>query len=285
MNRVGALLRLSALSGRSDPRLVFPTPITMSFAIPTRTVYVGNIPYSSTEESLRQAFSEYEPTYVKIVEGKGVAFIDVPAKRAFAMIRDIDGSKLEGRLLSVSIARPRENEPTLNQDDFRDRRDRESGFRDRPGGPRDDRPGRPPFRRDDRPQRPYGDRPPRPEGGRPNRPYGDRPPRPQGHRPWGGPRPDDRPPFRGRGPGRSDERGPGGPRPAGRPTGDRPWQPKEDRPPYRGPRRSEGPRGPRPGESSGPPSEGRPKRDYTPKQFKPGGKPHGNKPFRPKRRD
>src|SRR5579862_10059668 len=96
----------------------------MSFPVPTRAVYVGNIPFSSTDQSLLQAFAEYEPVSVKIVEGKGIAFIEVPARRAYAMVRDTDGSKLEGRLLSVSIARPRENEPTLKQEDFQERTER-----------------------------------------------------------------------------------------------------------------------------------------------------------------
>jgi hypothetical protein len=63
-----------------------------------------------------EAFAEYDPVSVKVVEGRGVAFVEVPARRAYAMVRDTDGSKLEGRLLSVSIARPRENERTITQD-------------------------------------------------------------------------------------------------------------------------------------------------------------------------
>ena len=76
-----------------------------------KTLYVGNIPYSSTETSLSQAFATYGATNVRIIEGRGFAFVDVNADQVQAAIADKNGSSLDGRTLTVNEARPREERP------------------------------------------------------------------------------------------------------------------------------------------------------------------------------
>lgn len=76
-----------------------------------KTLYVGNISYSSTETTLSQAFSAYGATNVRIIEGRGFAFVDVNADQLEAAIADMNGKPLDGRNLTVNEARPREDRP------------------------------------------------------------------------------------------------------------------------------------------------------------------------------
>lgn len=73
-----------------------------------KTLYVGNIPYSCNESSLAQTFGAYGATNVRIIEGRGFAFVDVSADQLEAAIADKNGSQLDGRTLTVNEARPRE---------------------------------------------------------------------------------------------------------------------------------------------------------------------------------
>ena len=74
-----------------------------------KTLYVGNISYGATEDSLTQAFAAYGATNVRIIEGRGFAFIDVNADQMDAAINDKNNQQLDGRTLTVNEARPREN--------------------------------------------------------------------------------------------------------------------------------------------------------------------------------
>jgi cold-inducible RNA-binding protein len=74
-----------------------------------KTLYVGNISYGSTEDSLTQAFSAYGASNVRIIQGRGFAFVDVNADQLEAAIADKNGAQLDGRTLTVNEARPREN--------------------------------------------------------------------------------------------------------------------------------------------------------------------------------
>jgi RNA recognition motif-containing protein len=75
----------------------------------TKSLYVGNISYSSTEEGLLEAFAPYQPSNVRIIEGRGFAFIDVDADQLEAAVSDMNGKQVDGRTLTVNEARPREN--------------------------------------------------------------------------------------------------------------------------------------------------------------------------------
>jgi RNA recognition motif-containing protein len=74
-----------------------------------KTLYVGNISYSSSESDLQEAFSAYGANNVRIIEGRGFAFVDVTEDQLEAAIADKHGSQLGGRTLTVNEARPREN--------------------------------------------------------------------------------------------------------------------------------------------------------------------------------
>lgn len=73
-----------------------------------KTLYVGNIPYSSTEAHLASAFAAYGASNVRIIEGRGFAFVDVNADQVEAAISEKNGSPMDGRTLTVNEARPRE---------------------------------------------------------------------------------------------------------------------------------------------------------------------------------
>jgi len=82
-------------------------------------IYVGNISYSTTEESLGALFAQYGTVdSVKIItdretgRAKGFGFItmedDAQAKSA---IEELNEKEFEGRTLRINEARPREERP------------------------------------------------------------------------------------------------------------------------------------------------------------------------------
>ena len=73
----------------------------------TKTLYVGNLPYSINETQLAAHFSQYGSTNVRIVEGRGFGFVDVDAAQFEAAVADKNNSQLDGRTLTVNEARPR----------------------------------------------------------------------------------------------------------------------------------------------------------------------------------
>ena len=73
----------------------------------TKTLYIGNISYSSTEQSLQEAFAQYGASNVRIIEGRGFAFLDIDADHLEAAVADKNGAQLDGRTLTVNEARPK----------------------------------------------------------------------------------------------------------------------------------------------------------------------------------
>ena len=82
-------------------------------------IYVGNMNYRTTEETLEGLFSQYgEVQSVKIItdretgRAKGFAFItmddDAAAKTA---IEELNEKEFEGRTLRINEAKPREERP------------------------------------------------------------------------------------------------------------------------------------------------------------------------------
>ncbi len=72
-----------------------------------KTLYVGNIPYSATEESLLEHFAAYQPRNPRIIEGRGFAFVDVDGDSVEAAIEEKHNSEMGGRRLTVNEARPK----------------------------------------------------------------------------------------------------------------------------------------------------------------------------------
>jgi RNA recognition motif-containing protein len=78
-------------------------------------IYVGNLPYSVTEDELRTSFEAYGSVEsVDIIrdrmtrEPKGFAFVEMPDKsQAQSAINGLNGKNLGGRTLTVNEARPR----------------------------------------------------------------------------------------------------------------------------------------------------------------------------------
>jgi cold-inducible RNA-binding protein len=78
-----------------------------------KKIFVGNLSYGTTMETLTEAFlkfgeivDSYKP------EGKGFAFITFSTEeQALNAIEGMNGVELDGRELSVSIAKPKEDRP------------------------------------------------------------------------------------------------------------------------------------------------------------------------------
>ena len=81
-------------------------------------LYVGSLPYSITDESLMQLFSEkgYKPASARVItdrdtgRSKGFGFVELgPEDDAAKAIAEFNGMNVEGRALQVNEARPQES--------------------------------------------------------------------------------------------------------------------------------------------------------------------------------
>lgn len=80
-------------------------------------IYVGNLPYSLTEDDLNAVFAEHGAvTRATIItdkatgRSKGFGFVDMPTQsEAEGAIKALDGSEVKGRNIRVNEARPRAN--------------------------------------------------------------------------------------------------------------------------------------------------------------------------------
>jgi RNA recognition motif-containing protein len=102
----------------------------------SKNIYVGNLAYSVTEDSLRKLFEAYgNVTTVKVVTDKftgssrGFGFVEMPNnEEADRAIAELNGKDFEGRKAIVNESRPRENNGGGN--DFRSSSPRRDGGRD-----------------------------------------------------------------------------------------------------------------------------------------------------------
>lgn len=91
-------------------------------------LYVGNLPYSATDQSLASAFSEFGTvTSSKVItdrdsgRSKGFAFIEMSTSdEANRSITRMNGANFEGREISVAEAKPQA--PRSNGGGFNSRR-------------------------------------------------------------------------------------------------------------------------------------------------------------------
>lgn len=74
----------------------------------SKRLYVGNLPYSSTESSLLAMFEQYGATSAHVVEGRGFGFVEVSEDQMAEAIRAKNDSEVDGRRIVVNEARPRE---------------------------------------------------------------------------------------------------------------------------------------------------------------------------------
>ena len=79
-----------------------------------KNLYVGNMAFSTTEDQLREAFSQYGTvTKVQVImdretgRPRGFAFVEM-GDGADQAIAALNGAQLDGRTLTVNEAKPRE---------------------------------------------------------------------------------------------------------------------------------------------------------------------------------
>lgn len=84
----------------------------------TKTLYVGNLPWTVTNDDLSQAVAQYsEVLSARIAtdretgRSRGFGFVEVPADNAQAVIDALNGAEWAGRALTVNEAKPREDRP------------------------------------------------------------------------------------------------------------------------------------------------------------------------------
>ncbi len=83
-----------------------------------KNIYVGNLPWSSTETEVRAAFEQFGTVNsVNLIEDRetgrprGFGFVEMDDDGALAAIQNLDGKDFGGRALKVNEARPREQRP------------------------------------------------------------------------------------------------------------------------------------------------------------------------------
>lgn len=84
----------------------------------SKSIYVGNLPWSSTEEQVRDLFAEYGNVLsVKLVNdretgrARGFGFVEMDDADAVAAIEALDNQNFGGRTLRVNEAKPRAPRP------------------------------------------------------------------------------------------------------------------------------------------------------------------------------
>jgi RNA recognition motif-containing protein len=80
-------------------------------------IYVGNLPYSASEEKIQTLFSAYGTVErVNLITDrdtgrlKGFGFVEMSSGAQEAMA-NLNQSELDGRILTVNLAKPREERP------------------------------------------------------------------------------------------------------------------------------------------------------------------------------
>lgn len=85
-------------------------------------LYVGNLPYSVKDDSLKDMFSDYGNVVSASIifdrmsgRSKGFGFVEIEDdEEAQKAISEMNGKDVEGRNIVVSVARPREERPQRN---------------------------------------------------------------------------------------------------------------------------------------------------------------------------
>ncbi len=97
-------------------------------------IYVGNLPFSASEDEVREAFGAYgEVSSVALIKDKvtgkprGFGFVEMPnSAEAEQAINELNGKDFKGRNLVVNPARPREDRGE-RRNSGGDRRNRSEG--------------------------------------------------------------------------------------------------------------------------------------------------------------
>lgn len=83
-----------------------------------KSIYVGNLPWSATEDQVQSLFTEYgDVISVKLVNdretgrARGFGFVEMEEPGATAAVEALDNASFGGRTLRVNEAKPREARP------------------------------------------------------------------------------------------------------------------------------------------------------------------------------
>ena len=83
-----------------------------------KRIYVGNLPFSATDEEVRAMFSEFGAvnsvdliTDRETGRPRGFGFVEMDGADASEAISALDGAQFGGRTLKVNEAKPREPRP------------------------------------------------------------------------------------------------------------------------------------------------------------------------------
>lgn len=84
----------------------------------TKTLYVGNLPWTVTNEDISTAVGQYAEVISARVatdretgRSRGFGFVEVPSDKAQEVIDALNGAEWAGRALTVNEAKPREERP------------------------------------------------------------------------------------------------------------------------------------------------------------------------------
>jgi RNA recognition motif-containing protein len=80
-------------------------------------LYVGNLNYKTTEETLKSLFAQYgEVTSVNILQGRGFGFVEMATSESAQEAKGkLNGSEFDGRKIIVNEARPRAERPRMER--------------------------------------------------------------------------------------------------------------------------------------------------------------------------
>lgn len=86
-------------------------------------MYVSNLGFQVTGEELKSMFSKYgEVTSAKVIadretgRSRGFAFVEMADKAAESAMKELDGTHVDGRTISVSKAKPRSDSGSFQRD-------------------------------------------------------------------------------------------------------------------------------------------------------------------------
>ena len=84
----------------------------------SKSIYVGNLPWSATEEQVQDLFAEYGSVLsVKLVSdrdtgrARGFGFVEMEDADAINAIAALDGKEFDGRALRINKAEPKKPAP------------------------------------------------------------------------------------------------------------------------------------------------------------------------------
>lgn len=88
-------------------------------------IFVSNLSYAINDDDLRQAFEEYgEVSSAKVITDKftgrsrGFGFVEMSDNNGQKAIEELNGASFDKKVISVAVARPREQRPERSHNSF-----------------------------------------------------------------------------------------------------------------------------------------------------------------------